>query len=111
MSENMANEKYGITQEELRKGQRNLFSSMEPLRLKVMSGKEKNRVIILMTLINRFEKGRQYTESEVNGILKPIFDDYTMLRRELVDFHFLERTSDGRAYWVREEAPLEDSRT
>jgi hypothetical protein len=103
MSENMANEKYGITQEELKRGQHNLFSSMEPLRLKVMSGKEKNKVIILMTLIGCFEKGRKYTESEVNGVLKPIFDDFVMLRRSLVDFHFLERTSDGKAYWVRED--------
>jgi hypothetical protein len=103
MSDTLANEKYGITEDELKRGQHNLFSSMEPMRLKVMSGKEKNRIIILMTLISRFEKGRKYTESEVNGILKPVFDDYTMLRRSLVDAHFLDRTTDGKAYWVREE--------
>jgi len=63
--------------------------------------KEKKRVAILRHLSKAFEPGRTYTEKEVNTILKQFYADYALLRRNLVDYGFLDRTPDGGAYWVK----------
>ena len=42
--------------------------------------------------------GRTCSEREVNEILKPIYADYTTLRRALVDYHFMNR--DRGVYWL-----------
>ncbi|SQA12797.1 Uncharacterized protein conserved in bacteria (DUF2087) [Streptobacillus moniliformis] len=33
---------------------------------------------------------REYTEKEINEILKEYFDDYAVLRRYLIDFKYLK---------------------
>lgn len=45
-----------------------------------------------------FEEGRDYTEKEVNEILRGIYADYALLRRYLVDFKLLKRNNDGTIY-------------
>lgn len=55
--------------------------------------------MILECVAGQLEPDRQYIEPELNGILKAIYPDFVLLRRELVDFGYLHRTSDGRAYW------------
>jgi hypothetical protein len=64
--------------------------------------KEKKRIAIIRQLANRFDIGKTYTEQEVNEILKPVYDDYVLLRRHLIDFGFMERTRDGSAYWLKQ---------
>jgi DNA-binding transcriptional ArsR family regulator len=61
---------------------------------------EKRQLIILEAIAPRFESGRVYTEREVNEILKAVHDDYTTIRRMLVDHLFLNR-HEG-VYWVGE---------
>ncbi len=57
--------------------------------------------IILDEIARRFEGGRTYSEREVSGLLKEVYDyDYVTLRRLLVDFHYLNR--DHGVYWVGE---------
>jgi DNA-binding transcriptional ArsR family regulator len=68
-------------------------------RLKQIPTKEKKLVAVLRWLATRFEPGRTYTEREVNAIIEEVHPDYAMLRRELVDFHFLERQGGGGTYW------------
>jgi hypothetical protein len=53
-------------------------------------------------LAAKFEKGRTYTEAEVNAILNQwaLFDDWALLRRELYMHRFLDRKKDGSAYWI-----------
>ncbi len=34
-------------------------------------------------------------------ILKPIYHDYVMIRRYLIEYGFLDRHRDGSAYWVK----------
>lgn len=63
--------------------------------------KEKKRVAILRQLLKRFDANRTYTEKEVNGILKPVYEDYVLLRRNLIDYGFMDRTKDGSSYWVK----------
>lgn len=59
------------------------------------------RPYIYAALTSHFESDKKYTEKEVNEIIKYwiLFEDYVLLRRELVDYHYLDRTSDGRSYW------------
>ena len=78
-----------------------VFESLEPLKLRVFSAKEKRKVVALTKIVEQFEPGRTYTEKEVNGILRDIFDDYVTLRRYLIEYGFLERTRDCRTYWRR----------
>ena len=62
--------------------------------------KEKKRVAILRHLVKRFEPTKTYTEKEVNNILKPLYSDYVLLRRYLIEYGFMNRTQDGSSYWV-----------
>lgn len=60
-------------------------------RLRSIPTKRKVRVSILLELLRRFEAGRTYTELEVNDLLRAAHDDVATLRRELVDYGYLER--------------------
>ena len=55
-------------------------------------------------LVAKFEHARRYTEPEVNETLDlwAPFRDAALLRRTLIEEHLLERTPDGREYWVAE---------
>ena len=61
---------------------------------------EKARVALVEHLSGFFQAGRTYAEREVNEILKSVVDDHTKARRYLVDYGYLDRKSDGSAYWV-----------
>ncbi len=68
--------------------------------LKDFSPKEKKKIVILGKIAEQFEQGRQYSEKEVNQILKPIYEDYMTIRRYLIIYGFMERTKDGARYWL-----------
>lgn len=55
--------------------------------------------VILNYLIQFFEFEQEYTEREVNTILKKYHEDRAGLRRDLVDAKLLARESDGSRYW------------
>ncbi|KYZ77947.1 transcriptional regulator [Anaerosporomusa subterranea] len=63
--------------------------------------KEKKRVAIIRHLATLFAVNKTYNEKEVNAILKPIYEDYVLLRRHLIDYGFMDRTLDGSSYWVK----------
>lgn len=97
----MLDERYMITQEENEKILHIAFESLEPLRLKQLPVKEKKKLAVLARIAESFEKGRDYTEKEINGILLDIFPDYVTLRRYLIEYGFLDREVNGSRYWVR----------
>lgn len=66
-------------------------------RLTALPAKLSRRLSALDVVVQRFVPGVYYTETEVNRELVGIFDDYVLLRRELVDAGLLDR-ADGR-YW------------
>ena len=72
-------------------------------RLAQVPAKRKTRAAALLEVLTRFEPGRTYTEPGVNEILVSVHEDFAYLRRELVNYHYLER-ADGR-YRVVEQAP------
>ena len=55
----------------------------------------------------RFEGGREYSEKDVNHTLMDghTFADWALLRRNLVDWGFMARESDGSRYWLTPRAP------
>ena len=59
---------------------------------------------VLTYLAQKFEFDIDYTEKEVNEIIKSwhTFDDYFLLRRELIDYQLICRTIDGSRYWKKE---------
>lgn len=62
-----------------------------------------NKKEVLRIISNIFEKDTDYSEQEVNEILKPIFDDFVLLRRYLVDYKYLNRTRSGSIYNLNDE--------
>jgi hypothetical protein len=55
--------------------------------------------VILDYLIQSFEPGINYTEKEVNTILRRFNDDTAGLRRDLIEAGLLARESNGSRYW------------
>jgi hypothetical protein len=72
-------------------------------RLAQIPAKRKTRAGALLEVLTRFEPGRVYTEPEVNQVLLGVHPDFAYLRRELVNYHYLER-AEGR-YQVVAQAP------
>ena len=62
------------------------------------------RIIALTKIADCFEFGRNYTEKEVNAIIKQniSFSDIELVRREMFQLKLIGRLRDGSAYW-REE--------
>lgn len=63
--------------------------------------KEKKRVAILRHLMRLFDASKTYTEHEVNDVLKQFYHDYVLIRRNLIEYGFMDRTKDGSSYWVK----------
>jgi ArsR family transcriptional regulator, arsenate/arsenite/antimonite-responsive transcriptional repressor len=55
--------------------------------------------VILNYLVEFFDFDRNYTEKEVNTILRKYNEDTAGLRRDLVDAGMMARESDGSRYW------------
>jgi hypothetical protein len=70
-------------------------------RLKLIPNQNKKMLVVLKYAAGRFDKGRTYTEKEVNENLLQIFADSSTLRRYLVDYQLLDRERDGSRYWRR----------
>lgn len=69
--------------------------------LEVFPSQEKRRVTILKHILNFFDVNKKYTEQEINAILKKFYDDYVLLRRNLIEYGFMDRTPSGSSYWVK----------
>ncbi len=73
-------------------------------RLKHIPTKQKKLLAVLRWLATRFEPGTQYTERQVNALLDQVNPDYAQLRRDLVEYGFLQREGGGGLYWRALEA-------
>ena len=66
---------------------------------------ENKLLIILSFIVDAFAFDTNYTEKEVNTILRRFHVDTAALRRYLVDNGFMARESDGTRYWrVKKDA-------
>lgn len=98
----MVDERYAITEAEKETVLKTYFINDNGLKLKSFSSKEKKKIIILQHIMSQFESGKRYSEKDINSILKSIYEDYATLRRYLIEYGFMERTSDCSEYWVKE---------
>jgi len=93
-------DRYVITEQEKTHILNTFFESLNPLKLREFSPREKNKVVILTKIADQFELGKSYTEKEVNQILEPVYDDYSAVRRYLIMYGLMDRTKDGSSYWL-----------
>ena len=95
----MVDERYNVTEAERDKILQSVFDSLEPLRLRVFSAKEKKKLVALTKIAECFEEGRTYTEKEVNAVLDEVYYDYVTCGDTLSNTAFLDRKPDGSEYW------------
>ena len=63
--------------------------------------KEKNKIPVLQIVLEMLkEKSLEFTEKELNEAINEIYSDYSLIRRYLVDYKFLERDNYGRMYKI-----------
>jgi DNA-binding transcriptional ArsR family regulator len=70
--------------------------------LKQIPTKQKKLLVVLRFLAEQFEPDHRYTEREVNAIIERYHPDFASLRRELIDFHFMQR--ENSIYWRSADA-------
>ena len=63
--------------------------------------KPSDKEVVITYLSTKFDYGKKYTEREVNEIVDKyhLFEDISLLRRELVSRKKLSRLDDGSEYW------------
>jgi len=66
----------------------------------VFPSKERKKYILLSFFISLFKIDEVYTEKQVNEIIKKVYPDFATIRRYLIDYHMLNRTNDGKKYWI-----------
>ena len=76
-------------------------------RLTAFPAKRKMKLYALLYLAQKIEADRDYSERELGDILLDwhTFADPATLRRELYDYHFLDRSRDGKVYRLAQMQP------
>jgi len=70
-------------------------------KLMMIPKKEKNKLLVLQIVLEMLkEKSLEFTEKELNEAIKEIYPDYSLIRRYLVDYKFLERDNYGKMYKI-----------
>jgi len=77
---------------------------LEDGRLKTIPAQRKKRDVILRHIVEEFEPGRRYAETEVNEIIGSFHEDYATIRREFIMRRMMDREGGGGDYWRVEEA-------
>ncbi len=78
-------------------------------KLEKLPAQHKKRLIVLETFAALFEPQRRYHETEVTGLIMPLYDDYCTIRRLLVDVGLVLR--EGATYWREGGDGVEQSAT
>ena len=90
----MVDDRYSITTEEQGK-------ILEKYFIQGMDGPLAKFPPILRAIVERFDPKAVYTETDMNLVLKEIYEDFVVLRRYLIEYGFFDRKADGSAYWVK----------
>jgi DNA-binding transcriptional ArsR family regulator len=84
-----------------------LKTFFEGERLIQFPASDKKMQVIIKWLADRFEADRRYTEKEVNEILSRYNPDYATLRRQLIEYGFMQREKG--IYWRVPATKLESA--
>ncbi|TCZ76134.1 metalloregulator ArsR/SmtB family transcription factor [Paenibacillus albiflavus] len=71
---------------------RNFFTSEG--KLKSLPAQLKKKLIVLEHLVSQLEKGRKYSEKEINDFIKNFHEDFATIRREFIMHQFMFRESE-----------------
>ena len=76
-------------------------------KLTAFPAKRKMKLYALLYLAQKIPADTDFTEREINDILLDwhAFAAPATLRRELYDYHFLDRSRDGKVYRLAEKQP------
>jgi len=76
-------------------------------RLRQWPSRQKVQRMAIGMLAGKLERGREYTERELNYLLVDwhTFGDWALLRRLLFDWRHVDREPDGSRYRLRPDAP------
>ena len=79
-------------------------------KLTAFPAKRKMKLYALLYLAQKIPADTDFTEREINDILLTwhTFADPATLRRELYDYHFLDRSRDGKVYRLSEKQPTQE---
>lgn len=102
----MVDDRYNITEEENLKVITKYFTQGPEGPLKTFDMKEKNKLVVLRQIANRFEYNHIYSEKQVNEILKTVYPDFATIRRYLIEYGFMDRKKDCSQYWLKETANI-----
>lgn len=70
-------------------------------RFKCYPRKLKPKKLLLSFLSSTFDKRKVYTEIQVNSHLKHFYNDFALIRRDLVDYGFMKRERNGSEYQIK----------
>lgn len=76
-------------------------------RLAAFPVQRKKEQAILRYIVRAFEPDQRYSEKRVNKILSQFSEDTARLRRNLVEFGFMERQGGGGEYWRVDKKDVE----
>lgn len=100
-SATMVDDRYNITDKECSKTIETYMD--EHGGLKQFPAKEKKKIILLHEIMKNFKQDTEYSEAEVDKVLKRIYEeDYPTIRRALIEYGFMDRSMDCKIYRVKE---------
>lgn len=70
--------------------------------------KRKLKIATMFYIASSICDGIMYSEKEINDLInkKCCFNDAALLRREMYEYRFINRTLDGKTYWKEQVQPL-----
>lgn len=99
-SATMVDDRYSISDQERKKTIATYMD--ENGALKQFPAREKKKIILLGEIIKNFKVDTEYTEADVNKVLRRIYEeDYPTIRRALIEYGFMDRSSDCTKYRVK----------
>jgi hypothetical protein len=77
-------------------------------KLTAYPSKRKLKIAAMFYIAATITDGVMYTEKEMNDAINQMccFRDAALLRREMYNYRFINRTIDGQTYWKEKEQPL-----
>ena len=72
-------------------------------RITAFPKQEKKFAVLIRHVFNAFEHGKIYSGTEVDEMLQRYSKDTASLRRAMIEYHLMQRSTDGTQYWVNEE--------
>lgn len=69
--------------------------------------KRKLKIAAMFYIASRIDEEKEYSEKEMNDLINQMccFHDAAVLRREMYNYRFINRTIDGKTYWKEKIQP------